>query len=66
MVTPMPEKAQIFCRAAYCLGRAIQKGEVREDKTIHFDCEFGHKFHSDSELKHFLPCTCGNEGKTSP
>jgi len=54
----MIKKETMYCRKPGCNGKATPKNEIGKDKTIHFDCEFGHKFHADLTRTQEQPCNC--------
>ena len=59
----MLEKETMYCRMQTCdgkdcNGKATPKHQIGLDKTIHFDCTRGHKFHTDVLRQQVNPCNC--------
>jgi hypothetical protein len=54
----MLEKESMYCRIEGCNGKAAPGNQIGKDKTIHFDCEHGHKFHTDVLRVKEKPCNC--------
>lgn len=48
----------MYCRMEGCNGKAAPRNQIGMDKTIHFDCEHGHKFHTDILKVKEKPCNC--------
>jgi hypothetical protein len=45
------------CRLFGCNGKITARIEAKKE-AVHFDCEFGHKFHTDLRLKDVDVCDC--------
>jgi hypothetical protein len=50
----------MFCRLYGCTGKITAEMLV-EKEAIHFNCEFGHKFHADLKDREIDLCYCQSE-----
>lgn len=58
----MLKKETMYCRMQDCNGKATPTNQIGKDKIIHFDCEQGHKFHTDILKEQVKPCNCKGSG----
>ena len=47
------------CHVEGCNGKATPSDLSGMDQTIHFDCDKGHKYHTNYSQTHVFLCECG-------